>query len=111
MMDGIQIVCARKESITNSHDKASGMCKVRDIKHKLKCKLKRKGGMKDERSAITPFTNYRIIIISSMNIPFVITTARTRRQLKVEVEFFNVCKLLNILLYDKDKKQGRRIKD
>ena len=32
------------------------------------------------------------------HIPFIIATAGTRRQLKVEVELFNVCKLLNILL-------------
>lgn len=66
--------------------------------------------MNDESSTITPFTNCSVIIISSMNIPFVITTARTRRQLKVEVEFFNVCKLLNILLYEKDIKQGEKNK-
>lgn len=32
------------------------------------------------------------------NTPFVIATAGTRRQLQVEVELFDVCKLLNILL-------------
>lgn len=33
------------------------------------------------------------------HVPFVIATAGTRRQLQVEVELFNVCKLLNILLH------------
>lgn len=41
--------------------------------------------------------------IKRMNQPFVISTAWPRRQLKVEVEFFNVCKLLNILLQIKKK--------
>ncbi len=31
-------------------------------------------------------------------VPFVIATTGTRRQLKVEVELFDICKFLNILL-------------
>ncbi len=31
-------------------------------------------------------------------VPFVIATTGTRRQLKVEVELFDICEFLNILL-------------
>lgn len=83
-------------------------CEIRDNEHKLSCKLKRKWGMNDYSRAIALFTNCYIISTLSVNIPFVITTAGTRRQLKVEVEFFNVCKLLNILLYEKDIKEREK---
>lgn len=36
--------------------------------------------------------------VCACDTPFVIATAGTRRQLQVEVELFDVCKLLNILL-------------